>query len=75
MLGLHEDGSFMNIKEKMNKLRISLVEGRIVRLLRDIINRVEDKEEWFLFEMDRAVLCVLYLYKIVDEKLALMDFF
>ena len=68
----HEDGSFMTIKQKVSKLRASLNDGRIVKVLRDSIKRIEYKEDGFLFGLHKAVPCVLHLENRVNEKLVVM---
>ena len=62
----------MTIKQKVAKLKMSLMDGRMVLFLRASINRIEEKEKGFLFGLDRAVPCVLYLENRVNEKLVVM---
>ena len=71
-MNTHEDGSFMTIKQKVSKLRASLNDGRMVKVLRDSIKRIEDKEDGFLFGLHKAVPCVLHLENRVNEKLVVM---
>ena len=33
----HVDGSFMTIKQKVAKLKVSLMEGRLIKVMRDSI--------------------------------------
>ena len=44
----------------------------MVLFLRDSINRIEEKQNGFLFGLDRAVPCVLHLENRVNEKLVVM---
>ena len=71
-MNTHADGSFMTIKQKVSKLRASLNDGRMVKVLRDSIKRIEDKEDGFLFGLHKAVHCVLHLENRVNEKLVVM---
>ena len=71
-ISTHTDGGFMTIKQKVSKLKKSLMDGRMVLFLRDSINRIEEKEKGFLFGLDRAVPCVLHLENRVNEKLVVM---
>ena len=71
-INTHADGGFMTIKQKVAKLKVSLMDGRMVEFLRASINRIEEKEKGFLFGLDRAVPCVLHLENRVNEKLVVM---
>ena len=62
----------MTIKQKVAKLKMSLMDGRMVLFLRASINRIEEKEKGFLFCLDRAVPCVLHFENRVNEKLVIM---
>ena len=68
----HVDGSFMTIKQKVAKLKASLMEGRLIKVMRDSIKRIEDKQSGFLFGLERAVPCVLHLDNRVNDKLVEM---
>ena len=50
----------MTVKQKVAKLKDSLMNGRMVKVIRDSIKIVEDMEHGFLFGMDRALPCVLH---------------
>ena len=43
--------------------------GRMVKVLRDSITRIEDMQDGFLCGLDRAVPCILHLENRVNEKL------
>ena len=66
------DGGFITIKAKVAKLKASLMEGRMIKVMRDSIKRIEDKQSGFLFGLERAVPCVLHLENRVNEKLVVM---
>ena len=68
----HDNGSFMTIKQKVAKLKSSLMEGRLIAKLRESIKRIEEKEDEFLFGIDKAVPCGLHLENRVNEKLVVM---
>ena len=71
-INTYEDRSFMTIKQKVSKLKASLNDGKMVKVLRDSIKRIEDKEDGFLFGLHKAVPCVLHLENRVNEKLVVM---
>ena len=69
---VHLDGSIMTVKQKVAKLKESVMNGRMVKVLRDSIKRIEDMKDGFLFGLERAVPCVLHLENRVNEKLVVM---
>jgi hypothetical protein len=71
-LNKHADGSFMTVKQKVGKLKASLMDGRSIKVLRDSIKRIEEKEAGFLFGLHKAVPCVLHLENRINEKLVVM---
>ena len=66
---LSYDGSLMTVKQKVAKLKDSLMNGRSVKVLRDSIKRIEDEQDGFLFGLDKAVPCILHMENRVNEKL------
>ena len=68
----HGDGGFMTIKQKVSKLKVSLMYGRMIKVMRDYIKRIEEKEDGFPFGLHKAVPCVLHLGNRVNEKLVVM---
>ena len=62
----------MTVKQKVAKLKESVMNGRMVKVLRDYIKRIEDLQDGFLFGLERAVPCVLHLENRVNEKLVVM---
>ena len=69
---VHSDGRIMTVKQKVTKLKESVMNGRMVKVLRDYIKRIEDLQDGFLFGLERAVPCVLHLENRVNEKLVVM---
>ena len=51
----------MTVMQKVAKLKDSLMNGRMIKVLRDCIRRVEDMEHGLLIGLDRAVPCVFHL--------------
>ena len=68
----YDDGRLMTVKQKVAKLKESLMNGRMVKVLRDSIKRIEDEQDGFLFGLERAIPCVLHLENRVNEKLVVM---
>jgi len=62
----------MTVKQKVAKLKESVMNGRMIKVLRDSIKRIEDMKDGFLFGLERAVPCVLHLENRVNEKLVVM---
>ena len=62
----------MTVKQKVAKLKESVMNGRMVKVLRDSIKRIEDMKDGFLFGSERTVPCVLHLENRVNEKLVVM---
>ena len=56
----------------MAKLKKSMMDGKMVEVLRASIDRVEAKRANFLFPMDLALPCILHLENRVSEKLVVM---
>ena len=59
----------MTIKQKVSKLKASLLNGRMVKVLRDYIKRIDDNEGRFLLGFHVAIPCVLHLENCVNEML------
>ena len=57
---------------KVAKLKKSMMDGKMVEVLRASIDRVEAKRANFLFPMDLALPCILHLENRVSEKLVVM---
>ena len=70
---VHLDGIIMVVKQKVTKLKESVMNGRMVRVLRDFTKRIEDMKDGFLFGLKRAVPCVLHLENRVNKKLVVMS--
>ena len=71
-INTHADRDFITIKQKVSKLKTSLMDGRLVLFIRASINIIEEKEKRFLFSLDIAVPCLLHLENCVNEKLVVM---
>ena len=71
-LNSHDNGSFMTIKQKFSNLKVSLLDGRMVKLLRDSIKRIEEKEDGFYLGCIKLSL-VRFTWRIVCIKFSSYD--
>lgn len=63
---------FINTSDQVVKLKHSLMEGQMVKLLRQSIIRIEEAQDGFLFEMERGVPCILHMENRINEKIIVM---
>ena len=56
----------------VQKLKQSMMDGRMVTVLRDSIQHVEEKRGTFLFPMELAVPCILHMENRISEKVSVM---
>ena len=66
-LNTHADGNFMTIKQKVGKLKASLMYGRSINVLRDSIKKVEEKETGFYLGYIKLSL-VCFVWRIASMK-------
>ena len=64
-----ENKVFINTSDQVVKLNQSLMEGQMVKLLRQSIMRIEEEQDGFLFEMERGVPCILHMKNRINKKL------
>ena len=64
-----ENKVFINTSDQVVKLKQSLMEGQMVKLLGQSIMRVEEEQDEFLFEMERGISCILHMEDRINRKL------